>query len=1044
MKFIAISFARLTFLTIIMLTSHAAMCQTASIFELYDERKGLSNNWTSDIALDSSGFLWIGTRNGLNRFDGHQFKIFRHDPHDSSSLLHDYGQNLYVDKKGDLWLAYYEGGISRFIKNSQSFIHYPETNKRINGNVDKSFKILLVDDSGRIFYSGNGIGLNILNATTSENVQINLPINSTGNSPIDNIEFNTVTYIYPFSKSEFWLTTYNGIYSYNLKNNKINLVYRSEIHKSFNLIVPQGDSGLWFSSAESAISYYNLKNREVSTYLIDSINPGHYNLSFDIIRKSENEFWVAAGDRGLLVFNMRSGKYTYDANINLGSRSVFTNDICITRHGEIVLRDEIGVYKYSPYTNLFNFKHLPLASSQHGELFLIHKIVENEDRNEIYFATDLGNGLNILNLNNNNLLALSIDVNQEIDNKIRVRDIEQDKNGNYWVLARDYLYAFNPERKLLTRLKNLYNDKYTDEHYAFKYFVKDPHGKLYVFTEKGVLFNFNTASHKLEEVEWLNKKYLTRFENISDIIFSSDGAVFVNNSNQLAIGIPGNKFVMADLDSIYKDKTGRIVSVCTDRHGAFWLAINNIGIVKMERDGNKITNMQVIGTNEGLSTPRISRMAIDQRDNLWLSTYMGILVYSIEQKNFWLFKQNVGIDRYNMLVRYSIASDSSFYLTAPGNYCKVDYKNLFRKGYSPVMYLDKLITADASLSLSHLSDNKIKIKPGNDYFTIEYGCLDFSNQDYHQFAYRLIGSDKDWHYINIQRFARITNISPGKYTFQVKVANVEGLWSEPISVNIEVQALFYQTAWFRVIVVLFLALLIFSIYLIRINQIRNTERVKADFNRQVTESKMAALRAQMNPHFIFNSLNSINRYIIKNDLKTSSLYLTRFARLIRIILDSSASSSIPLDRELEALKLYIELEQLRFDNKFEYQIVLDDSVHAEFIKVPPLIFQPYVENAIWHGLLPKNDDCRLNIRMSLTDDMLIAEIVDNGIGRGASAARKSEQNATRKSVGIKLTEERLRNLGNVNSQHGSQEIIDLYHTDGTAAGTKVILKIPVE
>jgi putative methionine-R-sulfoxide reductase with GAF domain/two-component sensor histidine kinase len=213
---------------------------------------------------------------------------------------------------------------------------------------------------------------------------------------------------------------------------------------------------------------------------------------------------------------------------------------------------------------------------------------------------------------------------------------------------------------------------------------------------------------------------------------------------------------------------------------------------------------------------------------------------------------------------------------------------------------------------------------------------------------------------------------------------------------------------------------------------------------KMTEVEMQALRAQMNPHFIFNCLNSINRYIVKSDQTTASLYLTKFAKLIRLILDNSNSKNVSLTNELEALKLYIEMEALRFDKKFSYEIRVEGNLGTDTIELPPLIIQPYVENAIWHGLLHKETNGHLSIRVSMNgDSMLQCIIEDNGVGRDKAKKLKSKTATSRKSLGMQLTENRLSLLNKHAELNASIEIIDLKNGHEEAAGTKVILKIPV-
>jgi putative methionine-R-sulfoxide reductase with GAF domain len=223
------------------------------------------------------------------------------------------------------------------------------------------------------------------------------------------------------------------------------------------------------------------------------------------------------------------------------------------------------------------------------------------------------------------------------------------------------------------------------------------------------------------------------------------------------------------------------------------------------------------------------------------------------------------------------------------------------------------------------------------------------------------------------------------------------------------------------------------------------EQVLMATKQKMSEVEMQALRAQMNPHFIFNCLNSINRYIVKSDQATASLYLTRFAKLIRLILDNSNSKTVSLSNELEALRLYIEMEAIRFEKQFTYEISVEEGLQTDAVYVPPLIIQPFVENAIWHGLLHKEEAGHLSIRIRRKKrNVLECAIEDNGVGREKARELKSKTASSKKSLGMKLTEDRLALLNKQAKLDASVEIEDLMTEQGEAAGTKVILKIPVD
>ncbi|MBP6721115.1 MAG: histidine kinase, partial [Bacteroidia bacterium] len=224
-------------------------------------------------------------------------------------------------------------------------------------------------------------------------------------------------------------------------------------------------------------------------------------------------------------------------------------------------------------------------------------------------------------------------------------------------------------------------------------------------------------------------------------------------------------------------------------------------------------------------------------------------------------------------------------------------------------------------------------------------------------------------------------------------------------------------------------------------EIEENERRLKELQSMVSETRQLALRAQMNPHFIFNCLNSINSFILDNDQETASRYLIKFAKLIRLILENSNSKLIPLQSELDALKLYIEMEALRFEPKFSWQIDVDEEVAAHHVMVPPLILQPFVENAIWHGLLHKSGPGNLTVAVTQPENTLTCTITDNGVGREASRQNKAASLNQKQSLGLKLTQERLALMHEQEQKKFKVEIFDLHDKEGNALGTQVVIEM---
>lgn len=221
-----------------------------------------------------------------------------------------------------------------------------------------------------------------------------------------------------------------------------------------------------------------------------------------------------------------------------------------------------------------------------------------------------------------------------------------------------------------------------------------------------------------------------------------------------------------------------------------------------------------------------------------------------------------------------------------------------------------------------------------------------------------------------------------------------------------------------------------------------SEKTRAEFQQKAMEMEMQALRSQMNPHFIFNCLSSINHFIIKNETEIASDYLTKFSRLIRMGLNYSTKKQILLEDELEMLQLYLDMEKLRFKDSFEYNIIYDKDLDAETIYIPPLLLQPFAENAIWHGLMHKEEMGYLDIEIGLEDkEQLICTITDNGVGRKKADELKQKNYVKRKSVGIQITKQRLALLNGNMPKEDFYEVVDLVDERGDAIGTRIILKI---
>src|SRR5436190_3894259 len=357
--------------------------------------------------------------------------------------------------------------------------------------------------------------------------------------------------------------------------------------------------------------------------------------------------------------------------------------------------------------------------------------------------------------------------------------------------------------------------------------------------------------------------------------------------------------------------------------------------------------------------------------------------------------------------------------------------------------------ANESLNIAMQSGAKQVIRDASEILSSIYDHWRHSDSAY--FYYRQFTTMKD---------SVLNNVIKGRlaaYTFEQKMEllNKEKRIQQA---QLQKESLWRKFLVIGIIVLMFLAIIIVRIIMLKRKNETNkralaenelqlqeleSERTKAEFQHQTTELEMQALRAQMNPHFIFNSLNSINRFILQNNRSQASEYLTKFSRLVRLILQNSQATVITLQSELESLALYLEMEALRFDYHFAYKIAVPGDLDVEVLKVPSLIIQPYVENAIWHGLMHKEEKGQLDIKVSEVSNHLFFKIRDDGIGRKQATALASKSTTRHKSMGLRITADRIAMMQRSNGTESPVTINDLVNADSSAAGTEVIIKIPV-
>ncbi|MCB9293178.1 MAG: histidine kinase [Lewinellaceae bacterium] len=446
--------------------------------------------------------------------------------------------------------------------------------------------------------------------------------------------------------------------------------------------------------------------------------------------------------------------------------------------------------------------------------------------------------------------------------------------------------------------------------------------------------------------------------------------------------------------------------------------------------------LRVIDVDNGLTTDMIENVYVDERDNIWAGTLNGlnkISGFSWKDSSSLLVRQYTthnGLPSNEVNKVESIGNDI-WVATNNGLLHFIDRDTINTISSPPI--LEKLIVngvempfvADTSLSYDQNSIN------------IQYLTINFRQDGDILYRYRLLPNQEEW--VNTKgRSINFSSLKEGNYTFEVQSQNEDKVWSNTTAYSFNVLPPFWRSWWFRSLAALMLGLIAYSLYKYRTNQLKQEAAIAL----QMSELERSALRAQMNPHFIFNSLNSISNFINKGDKRSANHYLSTFAKLIRGILNHSRSERISLEDELQVLNNYMKLEQLRFERRFDFHIELAEGVEPFEIEIPPMMVQPFIENAIIHGLSRKEGPGKIGLKYELQNGHLKVSITDNGVGITQSKASKANDSRMHRSVGMAITKKRLEMLSDQHKQ-GRFEVEELKDAKGNISGTQVQVWIPI-
>jgi ligand-binding sensor domain-containing protein len=1042
-------------------------------FDRLGRDDGLSQSSINCMLRDRDGFMWFGTQDGLNLYDGKKFRIFQNQPGDFTSLSNNYIVSMCEDEEGFLWVGTMTGGLNRFDKHTQKFrvfLHSDSTNSISENTVWTT----LSDGKGYI-WAGTSLGLNQYDKKTGQ-FKTFRPVPGDSTSLFTDL---TVSLLKDHS-ARLWVGTVEGLCRIDESGEKFIRYYNP-----FERVL-RGANIIWSVSETPAGDI--ITGTDNGIYLLDPLT-GHYEkilgspdssqlVAWSISAKNDGIIW-AGTDKGL--FRIENPGFRYETYLNDPTKqsSLADNNIwCLLPDpsGFLWAGTNNGICKTKTSTAHFHllsgesWQSLKLSSSK------VMAVLEDKS-GRLWIGTD-GGGLNCVSRDRKTVTYYNTK-NSGLQND-NVWALAEDREGNIYIgNYQGGLHRYDHESGVIHPYPLNSGDAYSLSNRRVLSLQVGADGTVWIGTRGGGVSRLDPETGKFQVYQHAeNDPSGFPSNTVLSIARDAKDRIWIGTyEGGLALYLPStNKFVnfvhKPDDESSPSDNS--IWAIEFDHKGRMWLGTQ--GGLNVSEDPGELMHFRYFTTRDGLRSNIILGIKEDVEGNIWMSTFSGLAKldvqtfeisgaktddesFSMFHPLFYLFDTDHGLQglEFNQGSSYKSPGGTIYFGGNNGlNYFSAEEVKV--NEYQPPIVMTglKIFNKEVSINPGQLSvpgkSTKLLHERGlyslpemityledliltyqESVISFEFSSLDYSNPNKNQYAYKMINFDENWNYVGTQNTATYTNLDPGKYKLLIRGSNSDGIWNQrERELEITIVPPFWKTPWFISLLAIILIMIIFLVVRrIFINQKRKAEREK-----ELVELQLRTIKSQIDPHFAFNAINTIASFIFSEQPDVTYDYFTRFARMIRTILEDNEKISRLLSEELDFVRNYLELQKMRFRNKFEYSITVDDDVPLN-TPVPKMIIQSYAENAIKHGLMHRKAGGVLGIFIRNTDSDLQLIIEDNGVGREKAAQLNPD--STRR--GFRIMEHIIELYRKLHHTGITQVIEDLMDEDGNPSGTRVILTI---
>ena len=998
-------------------------------FRHLGQEDGLQHSLVIDIAQDEKGYIWIITLDGLQRYDGHRF--LRYEQPLSQVNLE--GTALWIDT-----VQHHVGVVK------QDRIGRVHLRSNTTAIVTASDLLIEEQASADTFTIAAGQSLIV-----SNHALVPSPIEQ-DIQPLIHAGHGYINYILKDERTgNMWLPRFRDVALATPGNKQLQLSSapnpthpllaqlkaRYGNHMVIRFAFLDSKRNLWIGTWLNYIIRYDLNTDQLYHYELEPIklrqdpafkaDPAF--LVNSVFEDRQGNIWLPTDNLGLLRFDAEQNDFEYiisDDRLKNGLEYNFKiNCIFQDKHDNLWVGTDRGINIFNPYRDRFQTIRRQDGNAAALSRHDINDVIETAEH-EILVAT-WGDGIVIFDSDWNFLRRVHFD-GSDISNMIWC--FMQLDNGEIWAgVQGGAIHIYDPVKKTFRTIQPP-----ESEYSTIRTMARDSKGNILMGLHSGKVIAWNQPEGKFYAHSLSAEKTTFAQRPVTSLFVDAQDRCWVSHETG----------VLTEYDVNLHAYTGYYaVNNATINND-----VNLFGIAQFNDStllvGTLKYGLQAFNTNTKQFTPMLgdklppySNVFAIERDgagSFWFTT------------NFNLYRMNVDttLTRFNLddailsnafgSYRFSLLRDGRWVANSSAELLLFDPIALARdqeplppvhitnmKAVNTTLYIDSFINLQLPVVLTHKQN----------FFTIEFSSLQYSDLRQTNYYYRLREIDETWINAGSRPFADYTDIKPGEYVFEVKAGH-GNTFSAVTAIPIVIRPPWWGTLWFRICSLALLAGILYWFLKKRIEVIRTRSELK----HKIAESEMMALRAQMNPHFIFNCINSIDAMIQQDDKYRATTYLNKFAKLIRNVLDISRENSVPLSKDLETLQLYLDLEMFRHAGQFKVDLTADPELLSGDYKVPPLIIQPYVENAILHGLRGRYDGI-LHIDVRRDADKIIYTIEDNGSGR-----RPTNGNGIHgsKGIGMQISSDRIR-LFNQEEQ-ANVEVVDLM--EGTQpTGTRVIVQL---